>query len=152
MSMYQMMHGVNPATFWFLPMMGKHPDDYPRFRDCFLVPHQFKLSDEGLPWMSAVDDNSEPDGHLYILTRTGGGNRPDYQTYIDDMRAIPEYVEDRDDPFDSTYAHFKFRVPDKWRGDFDNLMMGNSASEEYIVECCRVFPKVADKIREALSQ
>ena len=35
MSMYNMMHGCNQSTFSILPMLGKHPDKYPRFRDCF---------------------------------------------------------------------------------------------------------------------
>lgn len=30
-----MINGVNQATFYILPMLGKHPDEYPRFRDCF---------------------------------------------------------------------------------------------------------------------
>ena len=37
MSLYNMLHGVNPSTFFILPMLGeKHPDEYPRFRDCFI--------------------------------------------------------------------------------------------------------------------
>ena len=31
-----MINGVQPATFFLLPMLGKHPDEYPRFRDCFV--------------------------------------------------------------------------------------------------------------------
>ncbi len=37
MSLYNMINGVNPATFFILPMLGKHPDEYPRFRDCLWV-------------------------------------------------------------------------------------------------------------------
>lgn len=48
-----MLHGVNPATFLILPMLGKHPDEYPRFRDCFIT----------------------EDDHILILTRVGGPNR-----------------------------------------------------------------------------
>lgn len=36
MSLYNMLNGVNPCTFLILPMLGKHPDEYPRFRDCFI--------------------------------------------------------------------------------------------------------------------
>lgn len=36
MSLYNMINGVNPATFIILPMLGKHPNEYPRFRDCFI--------------------------------------------------------------------------------------------------------------------
>jgi len=31
------MNGVNPCVFFILPMLGKHPEEYPRFRDCFVV-------------------------------------------------------------------------------------------------------------------
>lgn len=31
-----MINGVNPATFYILPMLGNHPDWYPRFRDCWV--------------------------------------------------------------------------------------------------------------------
>ena len=38
MSLYNMICGVKPATFFVLPMLGEghHPDTWPRFRDCFL--------------------------------------------------------------------------------------------------------------------
>lgn len=35
MSLYNMVNGMNQATFFVLPMLGRHPDEYPRFRDCF---------------------------------------------------------------------------------------------------------------------
>ncbi len=54
MSLYNMINGVNPATFFILPMLGKHPDEYPRFRDCFV---------------------GEDQKSIEILTRVGGGNR-----------------------------------------------------------------------------
>lgn len=52
MSLYNMINGVNPATFIILPMLGKHPDEYPRFRDCFIK-----------------------DGMIEVYTRVGGNNR-----------------------------------------------------------------------------
>jgi hypothetical protein len=30
MSLYNMVHGTTQATFFVLPMLGKHPDEYPR--------------------------------------------------------------------------------------------------------------------------
>ena len=55
MSLYNMLFGVTPATFFFFFLLGKHPDEYPRFRDCF-------LNDEYLP---------EYDNHIHVYTRTG---------------------------------------------------------------------------------
>lgn len=54
MSLYNMINGVNLSAFIFLPMLGKHPNEYPRFRDCFL----------------GEDENS-----IVVFTRVGGGNR-----------------------------------------------------------------------------
>ena len=70
MSLYNMVNGVKPTTFFVLPMLGKHPDEYPRFRDCF-------LSDEEHP---------QYDDHIHIYTRTGGGNREGYEAENDAMR------------------------------------------------------------------
>jgi hypothetical protein len=57
----------------------------------------------------------EHDVLIRVYTRNGGGNRADYVTAIDGMRAHPLFVRDADDKFDSTYASFWFRVPDEWK-------------------------------------
>ena len=36
MSLYNMLFGVNPSTYFLLPLIGIPPDDLPRYRDCFL--------------------------------------------------------------------------------------------------------------------
>ena len=38
--LYNLINGVNLATFIILPMLGKHPDEYPRFRDCFIAENE----------------------------------------------------------------------------------------------------------------
>lgn len=57
----------------------------------------------------------EHDGKPVVVmyTRTGGGNREDYQDSISAMQANPNYIKDHDDPYDSTYAMFYFRVPEE---------------------------------------
>ncbi len=134
MSLYNMMHGVSPATFFVLPMLGKHPDEYPRFRDCFI----------------SNEEHPQYDNHIHVYTRTGGGNRDDYEAEIEAMRALPEYVTDFDDSFDSTYASFVFRIPERWQADFARIVAGDvhGISPEYQAELRRVFPKLADKFDE----
>lgn len=136
MSFYHLMNGVSQATFVVLPMLGKHPDEYPRFRDCF-------LGDEEHP---------EYDGHIHIYTRTGGGNRGCYAAENDAMRAMPGFVTDFDDSFDSTYASWVFKIPERWQQDFEAISAGNigGISEEYRAEMKRVYPKLSAKIDEAL--
>lgn len=126
------------ATFYILPMLGKHPDEYPRFRDCF-------LRDEEHP---------EYDMHIHVYTRTGGGNREGYEEENAAMQAMPGFVADHDDSFDCTFATWVFSVPEKWRPDFDAITGGKPwlVSEAYRAEILRVFPKAEDKLREHFAQ
>lgn len=137
MSLYNMINGVNPCAFFVLPMLGKHPDEYPRFRDCF-------LEDEEHP---------ECNDHIHVYTRTGGGNRESYEAENDAMTAMPEFVTDFDDSFDCTYASWVFSVPERWKADFDRFKEGKIAefSPEYQSELRRVYPKLSEKFDEIFS-
>jgi hypothetical protein len=56
MSLYNMMNGANPATFFILPMLGeKHPEQYPRFRDCFVVFVLMLIVDVVMDCKSAIE-------------------------------------------------------------------------------------------------
>ena len=134
MSLYNMMNGVSPAAFAVLPMLGKHPDEYPRFRDCF-------LADEEYP---------EYNNYIHIYTRTGGANRGDYQKQNQEMREMEGFVIDFDDSFDSTYASWVFKVPDQWQDDFNKLQegKGKEISKDYLDQMKKVYPKLADKFDE----
>jgi hypothetical protein len=107
-------------------MLGKHPDEYPRFRDCFVD----------------IDDKT-----INIYTRVGGGNRESHKDEIEELRKNQNYIRDYDDNFDNTFATFVFSIPEKWKIDFDKLInnKGNEISDEYKQELKRVFPKLAEK-------
>lgn len=126
MSLYNLINGVNQSTFFILPMLGKHPDEYPRFRDCFVD----------------IDDKT-----INIYTRVGGGNRESHKDEIEELRKNQNYIRDYDDNFDNTFATFVFSIPEKWKIDFDKLInnKGNEISDEYKQELKRVFPKLAEK-------
>jgi hypothetical protein len=134
MSLYNMLNGVKPTTFFVLPMLGKHPDEYPRFRDCFL----------------GDADHPEYDGCIHVYTRTGGGNREGYEAQNTEMQEMPEFVADFDDDYDSTYASWVFKVPERWAADFAKFQAGKIAefSDEYKAEMVRVFPKLKEKFEE----
>jgi hypothetical protein len=134
MSLYNMIMGFNPACLLFLPMLGKHPDEYPQFRDCFI----------------GSEEHPEYDKHILVYTRIGGNNRSDYFDEINELRGMDNYVADYDDSFDSTFATFVFKVPDRWKEDFNKLIGGDglNISPEYIMEMKRVYPKLIDKIDE----
>lgn len=112
MSFYNMIHGFNPLAPMVLAMVGVSQERVPRFRDAY--------------W------NGE---HLCVHTRTGGGNRDYYESeescrsnypeyfggkddpdgpWNEDLRALPGFVRDEDDDYDSTYATFYFDVPERF--------------------------------------
>ena len=127
MSFYNMINGVNPATFFVLPMLGeKHPDYYPRFRDCF------------------VEDNK-----ICVYTRVGGGNR-DCGYGEDELYEHPNFISSYDDDFDSTYATYEFSIPDEWKDDFDKIMNNNllNISAPYKERLYAVYPKLKEKFDE----
>jgi hypothetical protein len=121
---------VNIATFLVLPVLGKHPNEYPRFRDCF-------LKDEEHP---------EYDGYIQIYTRVGGGNRNSGYGE-EELYKHPDFVATFDDSFDSTYATYVFRVPEKWKDDFNKFKEGKilEFSDAYKLELHRIFPKLSDE-------
>lgn len=107
MSMYNMIHGVNPLTPVLLSILNTGVCAIPRFRDCYF------------------------DGeHIVIYTRTGGGNRDHYDEpnadnpdgpWNSDLRELSGYLRDEDDDYDSTYASFYYSVPEQFGYLLDKL-------------------------------
>lgn len=124
MSLYNMINGFNPACLYFMPMLGRKQDEYPRFRDCFL------------------SDDYE---RIVIYTRVGGGNRNcgfgEEELYKDE-----NFVKTYDDSFDSTYGYYEFSVPEKWKSDFDLIVSGKIAdvSDEYVEYVEAFYPVLAE--------
>jgi hypothetical protein len=129
-----MVNGVTDATFFILPMLGKHPDEYPRFRNCFLYDEQ----------------HPEYDNHIHVYTRTGGGNREGYEAENEMMLLMPTFVTDYDDDFDSTFASWIFSVPSEWKDDFEKITSGDfvHVSAEYKEKMCQVYPKLKEKFNQ----
>ncbi len=138
MSLYNMINGVNPCAFFVLPMLGKHPDEYPRFRSCFI----------------ADPEHPEYNNHIHVYTRTGGGNREGYEAENDAMRAMPTFVTDFDDSYDSTFASWVFSVPEQWKADFEKFVNGDAKnfSPEYRAGMDRIYPKLVEKFAEMFGE
>ena len=122
MSLYNMLFGQTPLAPALLKILNIEPGNIPRYRDAY-------LGDEGKS--------------IIIYTRTGGGNRdfydseescricyPEYFKNTDedptgpwnsDMQSHPQYMQDYDDDFDSTYAYFEFKVPEEWAAELEAL-------------------------------
>lgn len=131
MSFYNMIFGVNGATFFILPMLGKRPDGYPRFRDCF----------------TGDENHREYDDYIHVYTRTGGGNREMYESENNEIRDMEGFVIDYDDDFDSTFASWVFLIPERWRSDYEKIKAGSieNVSEEYQAELRRIYPELNQK-------
>lgn len=98
--LYNMIHGYNPACIFLMPMLGRQVDEYPRFRDCYLE-----------------------DGLIAIFTRVGGNNR-DQGYGEEELYKDENFVRTYDDSYDDTYGTYLFRVPEKWRDDFEKIIGG----------------------------
>ncbi len=124
MSLYNMVFGFNPACVLLLPMLGRKSDEYPRFRDCFL---------------------SDDKKHIDVYTRVGGNNRN--QGYGEEILYSDEnYVDTFDDSFDNTFATYRFKVPERWQGDF-NCIVNNElekVSDAYVEVVKQFYPKLAN--------
>ena len=60
----------------------------------------------------------------------------------------PNFLKTWDDDYDSTYGYYEFKVPDKWRSDFDKVVAGEakSVSEEYKALLMEFFPKLTPTV------
>ena len=64
------MNGVNEVSIFVVPMIEpKHPDTFPRFRDCFTDFNQIPELYNKHRKLQGITDK------IILLTRTGGDNR-----------------------------------------------------------------------------
>lgn len=89
MSFYNMLFGCNPNREIILALIGLKENDVERFRDC------------------GIDSENK---HIYIYTRTGGGNRDDYLNEL--LTNNIYYLYDEDDEYDCTYSTYYFKFPE----------------------------------------
>lgn len=92
MSLFDLAIGNSDMPKQLLGMAGLTPFIVARYRDHW-------LEREGEDTLIVA---------LYV--RLGGGNRPEYAEQLDAMHALPTFISDADDTFDSTYCTLRFRV------------------------------------------
>jgi len=96
--LYNSLFGVNPGSAIVLKILkAEGLGSIPRFRDAYI---EFNEDTKKLEFV--------------VFTRTGGGNREEYEGENDAMASHSLYLRDKDDDFDSTYAYFWFKVPEKY--------------------------------------
>ena len=119
-----MLMGFNPACVLIMPMLGRKQEEYPRFRDCFIT----------------------EENNIAIYTRVGGGNRNcgygEEELYEDE-----NFLTTYDDDYDCTYATYEFKVPEKWRADFDLIIddKQNEVSKEYVNYVKKFYPELDEQ-------
>ena len=154
MSLYNMLHGVNPLTRVLLSIIGLPIESIPRFRDVYV---------------------DHPAKRIVVHTRTGGGNRPYYESeercrsedpeyfegedppdgpWNQDMRENEHYDYDADDSFDSTYANFYFRIPEDYREQVIALGRENVPPEQKWRDLLRAMQSDPDSpmVKEAVEK
>lgn len=142
-----MVYGVNQEAFFILPMLGKHPDEYPRFRDCFIGKQH---TDGELDCFGSPIHKHGDEKLISVFTRVGGGNREGYEKEIEELRNMPEYIEDYDDDYDPTYATFVFKVPEVFTKDFELIVEDKieDTSEEYKAKLYSIYPELSEEFDE----
>jgi hypothetical protein len=90
---YNILLGYHPKAQQLMAALDIAPSFIRRFRDCF--------------------PQRRPDGvlELHVLTRIGGGNRVQHEDVSVALRRHPLYLDDYDEPYDTTYATFIFACP-----------------------------------------
>lgn len=123
MSLYNMIHGYNPACVLILPMLGRRSEEYPRFRDCFAENNQ-----------------------ILVYTRVGGGNR-NSGFNEDKLYEDENFVTTYDDEDDNTYGYYVFNVPDRWKSDYEYIMNNqmDKVSDEYVNVCKELYPVLTEQ-------
>jgi hypothetical protein len=94
--LYNVLFNVDPMAKVVVTLLDLDQEQVPRFRDAWV-------------------DIREPEPRMVVLTRAGGGNRPDYEDGIAYMRSVPGFLSDEDEPYDTTYALFYYQVPEQYR-------------------------------------
>lgn len=93
MSLYDLVVRPNPGGAMLFATLGLSPAVVPRLRDV---------------WINA--ELTE----VTVFTRTGGGNRSEYEGENAGLRTFPGFLRDSDWALDATYAEWVFAVdPDK---------------------------------------
>jgi len=100
MSTYNMVFGRDDTNLFKAISNILKTDEFGRYRDCW------------------VELNEKEEPIIAIYTRNGGGNR---EGHMPDFSKHANYLYDKDDDFDCTYATIYFSTPDEYKDDFSKI-------------------------------
>jgi len=119
-SLYSALFGLNPAAETLLGILLLNAGDVPRFRDCFLRGNA-----------------------IVIYTRTGGNNRAAYEDQRARLRAMPGFLTEHDDGFDSTFEYFAYAIPPQY-AKLCEVLRTRGADRDPAIEWPRLLAKLKD--------
>ncbi len=64
--------------------------------------------------LESVEGSQEP--LISVASRTGGGNKDDYEDFYETLEKHPLYLYYVEDDCDTTYNYLYFKVPDEFQG------------------------------------
>jgi hypothetical protein len=92
--MYNMLFGNGERGHFLLAQLGfKSLSEVGRYRDGWLEKGENKVP------------------RIAIYTRNGGGNRENLEEVFNKLKSHPDYLFDKDDDYDNTYATIYFKCP-----------------------------------------
>lgn len=101
--LYTMVLGRHPLGPKLLHCLGFTGEEgvqrIPRLRDVYLFPDEIR-----------------------ILTRTGGGNRDEYNDRNEWLRDLKGFIRDFDDAYDSTYAWWAYKWPKEYKETLTGML------------------------------
>jgi len=131
MSLYNILHGVNPLSKLLKAILGIDIKELPWPKDKNgndWDPGEDDENPAGLSFIQECIDKkcwtsgrfrdiylNEDGTKIILFTRNGGGNREAYWYMFDIIKKHPNYIFDYDDSFDSTYTYIEFSIPEKFK-------------------------------------
>lgn len=121
----------NQAAYYILPMLGRHPNNFPGFFDV------------------AVGDDRRPeyDHHIHIIVhrdRLYQDNK-----YLFSLKTDPNFIAYLEDEDYEDYATLVFRIPPFWRLDYIRFVNGDydEFSDDYKDRVEKIFPELGKLLK-----
>lgn len=129
MSMYEMVCGMNVFAGSLLQHIGLEPTRIPRPRDVWINKELTEVT---------------------VMTRTGGGNREQYQLENQQLVEHPNYLRDKDADWDATYAEFVFKMPETEKIIMEREVLEQNGAPEVQKLMAYITKTGGEKFQEAL--
>lgn len=111
--------------------------NFARYRKCYIDEYVTYNNDNRSILINGIEttinDYFIKNKRIVVVSRTGGGNRDEYEDDNIENHSHPLFISDEDDHDDCTYAHFSFYIPKKYQFvvDYEELLTMMQNENEY---------------------